>query len=262
MALSMISFYYTANAQITLEHTFDTVVNWSGSYYSEQYTLPFQSYYNSKVDGNSYIVKIYNSDFSVNSINTYNFNPPAGYKVSTVSMTRQLFNTDNNFEFLVSYVRIDNVNDNTRQQLILHNQNGTIIKDFGMAYIIGASSLLHIVGNGFRFLVHKMNYNDLNLSTQVEIYSVPGTPASLDQGIKSGLYQAPYPNPANTIITLPYQLQQGESSAMNIFNINGQLLETKKIDSAFEKILLNVSNYSRGIYIYEVNGLSNKFIVE
>jgi hypothetical protein len=26
--------------------------------------------------------------------------------------------------------------------------------------------------------------------------------------------------------------------------------------------LLNVSNYAKGIYVYEVNGVSNKFIVQ
>jgi len=70
-----------------------------------------------------------------------------------------------------------------------------------------------------------------------------------------------YPNPANTTITLPYQLKQGEKSAMHIYNINGQLVETKQVDYVFDKILLNVSSYASGTYFYEVNGVSNKFIV-
>jgi len=70
-----------------------------------------------------------------------------------------------------------------------------------------------------------------------------------------------YPNPAKTTINLPYRLKQGETSVMNIYNANGQLMETKKIDFVFDKIQLNVSGYTKGIYFYEVNGVSNKFIV-
>ena len=49
---------------------------------------------------------------------------------------------------------------------------------------------------------------------------------------------------------------------MRISNIQGQLVELKQIDYVFDKIILNVSNYSKGVYIYEVNGVSNKFVVE
>jgi hypothetical protein len=62
-------------------------------------------------------------------------------------------------------------------------------------------------------------------------------------------------------ISLPYKLQQGETSVMRILNTNGQLIETKNIGSDFEQIQLNVSNYRKGMYIYEVNGVSQRFVV-
>jgi hypothetical protein len=74
--------------------------------------------------------------------------------------------------------------------------------------------------------------------------------------------QFAYPNPAKTTIYLPYQLKLGETSVMHIYNAYGQLIETKKIDATFNTILLNVSNYSKGVYIFEVNGAGNKFVVE
>ena len=49
---------------------------------------------------------------------------------------------------------------------------------------------------------------------------------------------------------------------MNIFNINGQLIESKKIGYDFDKILLDVSGYAKGMYIYEVKNVSNKFVVK
>jgi hypothetical protein len=36
----------------------------------------------------------------------------------------------------------------------------------------------------------------------------------------------------------------------------------KNIDAAFNVIKLNVESYKSGIYIYEYNGISNKFIVK
>lgn len=258
---SMLFLFKTTNAQINLVHTFDESVTWTGSIYMEQNLYPTNSYYSASVVDNSYVVKIYNTDYSVNANNTYNFTPPAGYKVSSVSMSREIFNTDNNYEFLVKFVRTDNTYDNTREKSILYNQNGSIIKDFGFAYMVNAYPYLHIANNNFRLIVNKYYYDGTIVSIETEIYSVPGTPPSGVANLKSSEYQSPYPNPANLIITLPYQLKQGEMSIMNIYNTNGQLIETKHIDFLFDKILLNVSNYTKGVYLYEVNGISNRFIV-
>ena len=60
----------------------------------------------------------------------------------------------------------------------------------------------------------------------------------------------------------PYTLQPGETSQLRVYNMNGQLLETFHIGSDFDKILLNVSNYPKGTYIYTYNGVSKKFVVQ
>jgi len=76
------------------------------------------------------------------------------------------------------------------------------------------------------------------------------------------LKRLPYPNPTNTAINLPYNLEKGETSVMRISSITGQLVEIIQIDFTADKILLNVSGYAKGVYLYEVNGVSNRFIVE
>ena len=252
-----------ANSQINLEKTFNESVSWNGSIHIEQDAYPANTYYSAGVVGNSYVVKVYNADYSLRTNNTYNFTPPAGYKVSSVSMSRKIFNTDDNYEFMVNYVRTDNTLDNTREKVILHNQNGTIIKDFGSAYMVSVYPYPHIANNRFRLIVTKYYYNGSLSDPQIEIYSLPGTPPVSTMSVKADEYQSsPYPNPANAVITLPYQLAAGETSVMNIYSINGQLIERKQIDSVFDKILLNVSNYAKGMYIYEVKGVSNRFVVE
>ena len=258
----MLFFFQTTNAQISLEYTFDGSVSWNGSIQFDQNLYPANCYYNASVNGNSYVVKIYNADYSVYADTTYNFTPPDGYKVSGISMSRKIFNSDDNYEFLVTYKRTDNTSDNTTSKVILCNQDGSLIKDFGSAYLIMASTYLHIANNQFRLIVTKYYYDGTNVSVKTEVYSFPGTPPSSVASLKANGYQPPYPNPANSVIELPYQLRQGEMSVMNIYNINGKLIETKKIDSVFDKILLNVSSYIKGLYLYEVNGVSNRFIVD
>ena len=262
-AAGILLFTQTANAQITLEHTFKERVSFNGRIYFEPSLYPEDCYYNTNISGRSYVVKIYNADYSIKSNNTYNFTPPSGYKVSDVFMSQKLFNTDDSYEFLVTYERTDNVYDNTRFKVILQNQNGSTIKDFGSAYAFSVPSFLHIVNDCFRLYVVKAYYNGGSSSIETEIYSVPGTPPTEVKSIQNETtFLPPFPNPANATITLPYQLKQGEMSVMRIYNIGGQLIETKQIDYVFDKILLNVSGYARGVYFYEVNGVSKKFVVE
>ena len=73
--------------------------------------------------------------------------------------------------------------------------------------------------------------------------------------------QSSYPNPSKTIINLPYSLEKGQSAIMKIYKTNGQLIEQKLINSTFNKIRLNVNSYQSGVYIYEFNGISKKFVV-
>ena len=259
---SIMFFYNTTNAQINLEHTFNEGVNWNGSYYFDQNLYPSNCFYLSSIVDNTYVVKIYKADYSVYSNNTYNFTPPTGYKVYNVSMSRNLFNTDNNYEFLIIYHKITSISDNKNTKCILYNQDGSVIKDFGTADNISTYPLLLINNNKLFFYITKFYYNGTISSYNVEIYSVPGTPPAGIANLKSNGNQLPYPNPAKSVIALPYQLKNSETANLNIFNMNGKLIEIKQIDSAFDKILLNVSNYPKGTYIYDVNGERNKFIVE
>lgn len=255
----ILSLPYLSKAQIELKYTFDTFVSWQGSIFSEQNIYPTDCYVKTITIDNSLNMIFYNSDYSIRSNNTYTFTPPVGYAVNNITISKKIFNTDDNYEFMVAYKKINNTYDNTSRILILYNQNGSIIKDFGMAEYIYADPYLHIADVQLRLTVHK-NFEDL--TSQTDVYSVPGeVPVIITPVVLPSISHA-YPNPSNTTITLPYSLRKGENSIMTIFNMYGQIVEQKNIDSNFDKILLNVSDYSKGTYIYEVNGISNKFVVE
>jgi hypothetical protein len=266
-----LSFAQMLNAQIELEHTFLNesmnfnigLVNGEFNILQDPVTYPENSFYFTKIVDNSYRIKIYNSDYSLHTNETYQFTPPSGYEVSSVLPSKKLFNADDNYEFMVTFSRISYVSyDNESYKTILYDIKGNVIKDFGASNSIYVYSYLLIINNSYKLLIQRTLYDtERNRFTNTEIYSVPGTHSSSASELKASKSQSPYPNPANSIITLPYQLKQGETSVMRIFNINGQLIETKQIDFVFDKILLNVSAYTKGVYFYEVNGVSSRFIV-
>ena len=255
----MLFFAQTMNAQITLEHTFDEEVYFAGTY----------------VDGNAELfvyddwennqLKLYNTDYSL--YKSINIILPAGYDgYSIYYITKELFNDDNKIEFIVQFVFGEMVEDSDgnhhyiyRNKIILYNEDGVILKDFGEEVSETYVDVIK-VNEQFKLMVRRYDYGESEYSA-TEIYSLPGKISSIAPISGNNISKLPYPNPTNATITLPYKLQQGETSIMRIHTMNGQLIETKQIDATFDKLLLNVSKYARGMYLYEVNGVSNRFIV-
>lgn len=71
-----------------------------------------------------------------------------------------------------------------------------------------------------------------------------------------------YPNPANTWINIPYNLGNNTSALLQIFAIDGRLMEQRTIYSSSNKAAVNVESYPHGIYVCRIGGISRKFIVE
>ena len=117
------------------------------------------------------------------------------------------------------------------------------------------------IGNKPKLVVY---HSSINTSQYIyDIYSCSGNYT----GNSVKLYEsdnqlAPYPNPTTNIINLPYKLEKGTTNVMNIYTINGQFVESYNLGSDFEMITLDVNNYPKGVYVYEYNGKSNKFIVQ
>ena len=70
-----------------------------------------------------------------------------------------------------------------------------------------------------------------------------------------------YPNPFNPYTTIIYSIPESGFVSLEIFNILGQKVKTvvNKIESkGFHQIVLDLSNYSSGVYIYTLN-INNNF---
>lgn len=238
----------SGKAQINLEHTFHSIT-WQ--------TVPFITaegicyYY---VNYSTHQMTIYNPDYSVRS--TIELTVPSGHEILyLVYVSDKLFNTNNSIEFLLVTVAYSPDVDRTMR---LYDEHNTLLKDFGdrhAVYVITGD-------NESKLIVSSVVYNELTPTEEItdEIYSLPGT---IPNGFQESdpMNALVYPNPSGTLVSLPYTLNGMQQSTMHIYNLNGQLIDHKTIDSSFNRIQLNVDDYLPGIYIYEYNGISKRFVV-
>ncbi|MEE4196568.1 MAG: T9SS type A sorting domain-containing protein [Bacteroidales bacterium] len=264
-------------AQVTLEHSFTATSDTSITYsvYNVNETLNNTEIVNYLLyDSRDSNISIYNVDYSLK--NTIKLTPPENYKFSSIQLaSTKLFNTDEAIEFLISY---SNSNGDIIFKMFLYDENGNILYDFGKAY----SAYAYIANNQFKLVTNDYPVTYTNFPTEytyeynIKYYLLEGEVSTTDgddtdtdgevsnktSDIKISSNNLPYPNPSTSYVNLTYSIKNGERAVMNIYNINGKFIEQKIIDSHFDKIILNISEYTPGIYFYEVNGNTKKFIVK
>jgi len=251
LILSLSFFMLSSKAQIALEHTFDYdfVNNLERSRtYVEHYVLNNEiSFFirTEDFDTDIKLLRLYYPDFSLR--NSFSFGK--GY-YNFYYLTQKLFNDDELVEFMSTYWdEVEEV-----RYFIIFNENGEIIRKFDNVSWYSNPQVIQYQ-NQAKLIIPYID--------KTGVYSLPGAiPNSISENTdKSFSILPPYPNPSYSFVNLPYKLEVGQTSVMSIYNINGQLIERKKIDAFFDVIKLNVENYKSGVYIYEYNGISNKFIV-
>ena len=158
------------------------------------------------------------------------------------SITDNLFNTDSLIEYAVLY-RSD-------FSLKIFNENGTTI--FSSPNPTGTSS-------NFPGLL-KMN-NSYYLYADSTIYSLPGSlPCSQCNSFPAGIIEPKndniaaglnaYPNPFNNMLTLEYYLSGSlDNAKITITDILGREIQSIKLTSQSDKILLTTGNLPKGTLI-------------
>jgi hypothetical protein len=252
--LGFISFIFSTNAQITLEHTFNLEKTFN---ISKNFGI---SWFETTSKGLMWFeypdtitnqLKIYNADYSLYKVVT--LPRPKGQVIFIQYMSDQLFNTNNLIEFICDYVTEYGVD-----RIILYDENATVIKDFGpISNITDYPTVINSNSGKTKLVITRLSSNTL-IS---DVYSLTGAMPNNVPELKMSVIQSAYPNPSKVIVNLPYSLEKGQTSTMRIYKTNGQLIDQKQIGSAFDKIMLNVDSYQSGTYIYEYNGVSKKFIV-
>jgi hypothetical protein len=244
-------FFYGQNSsgQITLVHSLSSN---SSNYMTYEYFFDENINYYRNVTPNTNPVKLYNFDFSLyKTINIPVNIIKDGNVTGNKFFSKYIFNNDDKVEFLVEQ----------SQKLRLINEDGDVLYDFGTTNDQSRWRSNLFIYEGKYYLSICRNTNNNTYAT--ETYELPGTGdySAIQSMNANPELTSPFPNPSRTEINLPYKLEPGETSIMYIYDVNGQLIVEKQIDSVFDRILLNVSNYKKGIYFYKVKDTTNKFIV-
>ena len=229
-----------ANSQITLEHTYTVsesssqvgVINLSSSGY--KYSL---------WEAADSELKLYNLDHSL--WKTINVPALSGFTLvgGFYNISEGLFNLNSQIEYVASYANYSATPVQIHTKII--DENGNTIKDFpnrGFQQIVATASN-----------TYKLILTDLNLIR--EVYSLPGKSSTLivpNTDNVAGLGNS-FPNPATQKITIPYQLNNSSTTGLiNIYDSTGKLVKSLIIDKSFNNIQLDLSNYSPGLYHYNI----------
>lgn len=227
--------------QVTLEHSYSN----PSSISTDDLFFTFNSanginYYTFNETTN--IVQVYNENHILT--NTFTVPNTAGYIPVNVMVTDKLFNNDNAFEFLITLSNYPN------DKMILVNDSGTQIQEF-----INRSFAKIVKNNtgAYKLIVKNTAANI------VDIYSLPGTLSVNQQNLVSNKIVA-YPNPTNDVINITNKYSNSTNNLLEVFNIKGQKVIEQNISNNIDVISLDVSDLSSGVYIYKLNGETNKFI--
>ncbi len=240
--------------QITLQHSFTNE-------YTYAYLTDTETFYIARTTDNK--IKIYNSDFSV--YKTVTVPMPAGYDrllfwgdASSFVASRNIFNTDSKFEFLVG------IYSNTeRTKLLLVNEDGTLIKDFhpnpsSLSYAENFEIFYDSAANINKLIVSSETVNNSTGITipQTDIYTLPTSVLSSKE-IQAGSKLFAFPIPANKILNI---MNPGNGvNKIEVFDVTGKLVVNKSFATSEGKISVDVENLPKGVYIYKIGNLSSKF---
>jgi Secretion system C-terminal sorting domain len=200
------------------------------------------------------ILKVYNSSHSLTSTTTIPIDN--GYTLDGVyPVSDKLFNTDNLMEFIIfTFIQSGPGLEIFTYKMTLINQNGTILQQFGdraYANIIKESSEV------FKLIAHKTT-NENN--TVYDVYSLPGTTLGTVMLNKNSNSLFGFPNPTENKITITNTLENGQNGTLEVFDTNGKKVMQKNVVGENGEINLDVTKLSSGVYIYKLNGQTNRFI--
>ncbi|MBT3502877.1 MAG: T9SS type A sorting domain-containing protein [Candidatus Marinimicrobia bacterium] len=126
---------------------------------------------------------------------------------------------------------------------------------FGLGLNTSVDSVIVIWPDGINetflgLVVNEINY--LNRGNGISILS-----SSLEKYVPNNIQLNDlYPNPFNSSITLEIKVEEAIQSHINIYNLNGQLVESISVllnESNMNQIKINLSDNSAGIYFVNIN---------
>lgn len=180
------------------------------------------------------------------------------------SISRHIFNTDDQYEFLITIYKYDFSTNEDYNKLVLINEDGTIIKDFHpdistKNYAGGHRTYTDPI-TGINKIIVKNRLNvmvDGSYLIDYDVYSLPTSGLGSKELInKTRLTAFPIPTNKSLNIINP----RNGSNTVEIFDASGKLLINKIFDNSENRIFIDVEHLSKGTFVYKIGNLSSKFI--
>lgn len=229
--------------QATLEQTYATNIG-------EPYFIAFKTdsgLYYYTLEGTN-ILKIYNGGHILT--NTITIPLESGYSVNGIfGASDKLFNLDNLLEFIIF-----SSNSNGTDKSTLINQNGTILQQFGN---YNGLEIIKGTSGNFKLITYDFSESD---RTPYSVWSLPGTYLSTVTLNENASLFFGFPNPTENKIAITNNLENGQNGTLEVFDTNGKKVMQKTVVGENGEINLDVTELSNGVYIYKLNGQTNRFI--
>lgn len=250
----------TLFGQITLQKTY----NYSTSV-TKLETLGYKYYL---MDVPASQCRIYNMDHSL--FKTINCTVPNGYFLADIKfVSENLFNSDSKIELAYTYYKY--VSTSTSYYYIygakVITETGTVLQP------IDGAQYLYVNKTGdteYKLFAYCFDFSVTPEKVWTNIYNLPGVPvfsANISDKPQDVLMNA-WPNPANEVIRLDYELPVNvKSASLNVYDTNGRKIKNFVIDGHSNHIAMDVIDLSAGTYLYNIEydnqrTISKKIVVQ
>lgn len=232
--------------QVTLEHSYESDGYNDNAKLYAFFTANGLNYYT--LDDVANQIKFYNASHILWKTVSVN---PGNYRISGMSLvTDGLFNADSKVEFIL---QVQNNEIPYDAKMTLYNEDGTNLKEFGDFWI---AKVVKASDTQFKLIVTE----DQGSDNAFDVYSLPGTLSVLQQQAILPQQSFAYPNPSSNKINISNPLLNGENGTVKVFAANGAKVMEQEASGSQKTITLDISQLSKGTYIYKVNNYTNKFI--
>jgi hypothetical protein len=208
--------------------------------------------------------RIYNMNHSL--WKTINLPIPAGMYLSDIKyVSETLFNLDSKVELAYIYYSYDTTYYYyTYGTRVLTEDGVELLNIPGGGYVDARNTDV----NGTKFMVYVYDYSVSPYTVFTRVYALPGQLITSDGSeIQADGGNLPaYPNPARSVVTIPYTLPEGMNEAeLIITDTRGTVIRSFLVDRTFSDLSVDISGFPRGVYFYRLlgdtaNRSSGKFI--
>jgi hypothetical protein len=232
----------TSRAQITPEH------NYTASTGLTELAISGYKYFLMDVTNSQ--CRLYNMDHSL--WKTINLPVPTGmylYDIKYVSET--LFNADSKVELAYIYYYYD-------ATLLYYTYYTKVINQDGVELLsIPGCAYLEVYSPGSygtKMLAWVYDYSIVNYTVNTMVYSLPGNlPTGANQLTVDPKMSKPFPNPAGSEVTIPYELPDGVNTAeIQLMNGSGQVIHHYTVDRTFHELLIRTTGMPKGVFLYQL----------